>query len=284
MSIITKKIVCEPAAEEALINHYAKFGYSLSHRDEVYNVSTSISSSFAYSYFYDEGYTKISSSEEVVNYVNLLFTREVGIPHEAEVDGLFQDCEDLYAEITEETKRQNTIAKAAQNNAWKSQSRPTIIWLVIALVFGPILGIGGCAAAVAADNPGLIALVVIGGLLFIAGLISLIPIAFHTSSKPSPVSIGNAVLRNPDFVARLNQAKQLILEKEEAASKLLAAPQEKPEVVLLPEHPKKSKKTSKATEEDVIAKKLKHLETLKAQGLLSEEEYQKKREEILASL
>ena len=203
--------------------------------------------------------------------------------HEAEVDGLFQDCEDLYAEITEETKRQNTIAKAAQNNAWKSQSRPTIIWLVIALVFGPILGIGGCAAAVAADNPGLIALVVIGGLLFIAGLISLIPIAFHTSSKPSPVSIGNAVLRNPDFVARLDQAKQLILEKEEAASKLLAAPQEKPEVVLLPEHPKKSKKTSKATEEDVIAKKLKHLEALKAQGLLSEEEYQKKREEILAS-
>lgn len=282
MSITTKKIVCEPSAEEALINHYAKFGYSLSHRDEVYNVSTSISSSFAYSYFYDEGYTKISSSEEVVNYVNLLFTREAGIPHEAEVDGLFQDCEDLYAEITEETKRQNNIAKAAQNNA-AAPSHATNAWLVISLGLGALLIILGWILASLSGNYGFAALIVIGFLLLLAGLISIKPIVNHVQDKRCQCDVSNAVLRNPDFVARLNQAKQLILEKEEAASKLLAAPKEKPEVVLLPEHPKKSKKTSKATEEDVIAKKLKHLEALKAQGLLSEEEYQKKREEILAS-
>ena len=176
MSIETKKVVCEPTRETNLINHYTSFGWTLSHRDEVFSQTQHITGANTYGYIFDGDFTgsgtTIHSYTTTTNYVNLLFSRDTQKAHYGELSSLDQQCEKLFQELND---RQNTQVNSAIRASSKTSNHFLIILLVLVGLATAFLIIGGVAQVKA--------LFVLGG-IFAAGAFIMICPMFIREGTP----------------------------------------------------------------------------------------------------
>ena len=271
MSIETKKVVCEPTRETNLINHYTSFGWTLSHRDEVFSQTQHITGANTYGYIFDGDFTgsgtTIHSYTTTTNYVNLLFSRDTQKAHYEELSSLDQQCEKLFQELND---RQNTQVNSAIRASSKTSNHFLIILLVLVGLATAFLIIGGVAQVKA--------LFVLGG-IFAAG--AFIMFWVNIFSKKAD-NVETNIMNDPSFVAAVKDARSKIADFEKQGRLLLdetkESPKESTPEIVVQSHPIEVE--AKPAPADQTAR-LRQLKELHEEGILADSEYEAKRKEIV---
>lgn len=272
MSLETKKIVCSPDRETVLINHYTCFGWTLSHRDEVFSQTQYITGADTYGYIFDGDFTgsgtTIHSYTTTTNYVNLLFSRDTQQAHYEKLSSLDEQCEKLFEGLND---RQNAQVNSAIRASSKTSNHLLIILLVLVGLATAFLIIGGAAQVKA--------LFVLGG-IFAAG--AFIMFWVNIFSKKAD-NLETNIMNDPSFVAAVKDARLKIGDLEKQGRSILDATpkavseQAVPEIIVQPEAPQSEKKEISPEE----TARLRQLKELHEEGILTDSEYETKRKEIV---
>jgi hypothetical protein len=317
MSIETKKVVCSPSDENALINHYTKFGWVLAHRDEVYSQTEHVIGAKTYSLALTDdfavGHTDVSSYTSTTNYVNILFQRDSLIPGYDQLAVWDNQCENDFKEIQNIENNRERQAVAARDSG--SNSRVTAI--TVLFILGFLLTAGGCAMALGeGTHVGGLVTAIIGLLLFIAGCFVGLYGVIHASKGQAAYS---NIMNASSFKSRLTEIRADIATLEKQGSDLQdsfrlqassASPAPSPILVEAESHDKEEasplleapQEEASAKEEPAPKATLSHEDILKSinqaigegkvdlasgkairaheKGLLSEEEYASIKQEI----
>jgi hypothetical protein len=271
MSIETKKIVCEPARETNLINHYTSFGWTLSHRDEVYSQTQHITGANTYGYIFDGDFTgsgtTIHSYTTTTNYVNLLFTRETQQVHYEDLANLDGQCEKLFQELNDRENRQANSAIVASS---KSSHLFLIIFLSLDALAVAFFIIGGVAQ--------IRALIILATIFAVAGFIMFWVNIF--SKKPDTVETN--IMNDPTFVSAVKDARFKIANLEKQGRLLLdetkESPKESAPEIVAQSQPIEVEAKTVPTDQTA---RLRQLKELHEEGILTDSEYEAKRKEIV---
>jgi uncharacterized membrane protein len=304
MSSEFKKIVCDPDDETGIINHYTKFGWKVNHRDEVFSQSSSVISSKSAGIVFGGGigvgHTQYNTATSTVNYVNLLFERDYALAHYQEIANYDQQCENLAAQIDSLKKTQKAKASRVEDQTGKGFR---IVSFVI-MLSGIVLFATGCGAAMNNDlyrTGGPTATWVVGLILTILGLILVMVAYFNNRGKKASQN----VMSEQSFLNRVAEVRRQVGELEKKSLLLLnertpaiieeapaISPEKKPLVIeasseeVTPEksEPKKESAESSFEPSSDGVKQLYQLKQLHDEGLLTDEEYEKKRKDVVSKL
>lgn len=264
--IENKRIVTSPENEEACVNHFQNLGWKPTGRQEVMNSKTVFDGA---SYFQGSngiGGGTVYTHTETTHFVSFLFQRDTDDPHYEDFSKLekrYIEQEDKIKSIQDQLNKRldAEYAKAAKQNNTTG---------TICLLVGIILVIVGLSLTISKADTGWIVMFVIGCILFIVGIIS-----FAASKK-----YANRTATLADSLIPKPTADELKV-VDECDKQLEAIDKEAAEFCkTLPKTESKPQKQEKQESEDIKAK-LAKLQDLLNSGLITKDEYETKRKELL---
>lgn len=277
MNTESKRVVVNPNGEVNAIDSLKCFGWKLISRNEVMNSQEVFDSAYSYSNG-SIGGTTVNTHTEVHHFVSLLFERDLDLPNLAEIRTFENDYDLQLANLTKERNKQESKAQenASQIDYWEkarahSKKGGGLIALGLFFLFLYFL-ISGLVTSSFPDIWGvMLEFPVIGIVVLSVGIQRQVKPKtsdyFDAKEKPYKEAIGalNAQLKVYQDKAKedMVNAQKLLIDKpnEEVAQ------------------------SSSSPSENASAKeRLSRLQELHSQGLISEDEFAKKREEILKNL
>jgi hypothetical protein len=277
MNTESKRVVVNPNGEVNAIDSLKCFGWKLISRNEVMNSQEVFDSAYSYSNG-SIGGTTVNTHTEVHHFVSLLFERDLDLPNLAEIRTFEVDCDLQLTNLMAEKTKQESKAEenASQIDYWEkarahSKKGGGLIALGLFLLFLYFL----ISGLVSRSFPYIWAILL---WFLILGIVSLI-VGIKRQVNP---------LTNDYFDAKEKPYKEAI----EALNAQLKVYQDKAkedmmnaQKLLIDKPNEEVAQSSSSPSDNASAKeRLSRLQELHSQGLISEDEFAKKREEILKNL
>jgi hypothetical protein len=261
MSTENKRVVASPESEAACLDHYTKYGWTMASRQEIHDTHTVIAGAQSFSYSITESVsgttTLVRSHVNTVHYVSFLLQRDDAMPQYQN----FVTLEGNYDFAARSLQKvEDGLAKRIQERSRRAHSIVKLsIWSGVLLILSILLFLTPHNSFFPYFILPVVTTLPVMALLLVFDIVMIVRQA-SSSSDPTPEETSVMKASRDTMIATEQEAKKK-MDAWNAAYKPLV------------------KEENKSVEE-----RLRALLVLKEKNLLSEEEYNEKREAIIKDL